>query len=452
MEVKDFMHPEAIKNFNKNAEELVDLVKSQQAQKPRKIDYQKGHFISHTITKKDIIGEISINLTNAFGNDLGYLFQVEQRDYGITGSDYEELKKCAERIQKDKTFNTTSSVNFVIENLKKWIRNRYEKKEEKDFISFLESNLDSSIKKYQVWVPIPFTSIENDFSIGNVKIRTISKSIIDLWIRIDANKIDIDTLSKIEKFKAKIQQEYQGYAAAVYECEAESIRAQEIAIDYISDALSMLRLFSPSNFSMRLVSGMYEYGKGLIEIKNLFLFDSVNLGFSQKSELLDRGMHWTIPSYIYTYISNPAMSGFNEILLIKDKNEFQKKVYEALKIYSKHTLRRNPFDKLLYILIALESILLRNETEPVQQNLAERIAFAIEKTIDERKKIVKTIKKIYSIRSKFVHHGNQTIDEIEELNKFLNIAWRMFVFLTQNISSFKTKDEFITALEDLKFS
>ena len=443
------MHPEAIKNSNKNAEGLVNLIKNQQAQKPRKTDYQKEHFISQTITKKDITGEISISLTNAFGDDLGYLFQVEQRDYGITGSDYEELKKCAERIQKDKTFNTTSSVIFVIENLKKWIRNRYENKEEKDFISFLQSNLDSSIKKYQVWVPIPFTSIENDFSIGNVKIRTISKSIIDLWIRIDANKIDIDTLPKIEKFKAKIQREYQGYAAAVYECTAEPIRAQEIAIDYISDALSMLRLFSSSNFSTRLVSGMYEYGKGLIETKNLFLFDSANLGFSQTMELLDYGMRWTIPSYI---ISNPAMSGFNEILLIKDKNEFQKKVYEALKIYSKHTLRRNPFDKLLYILIALESILLRNETEPVQQNLAERIAFAIAKTTDERKNIVKTIKKIYSIRSKFVHHGDQTIKEREELDNFLNIAWRIFVLLTQNINSFKTKDEFITALEDLKFS
>ena len=194
MEVKNFMHPEGINNFNKQAESLVDLVKSQQIQKHSKTDSQKRYFTSHTIAEKDIIGEISINLTNAFRDDLGYLFQVEQRDYGITGSDYEELKKCAERIQKDKTFNTTSSINFVIDNLKKWIRNRYENKEEKDFISFLKSNLDSSIKKYQVWVPIPFTSIENDFSIGNVKIRTISKSIIDLWIRIDANKIDIDTL------------------------------------------------------------------------------------------------------------------------------------------------------------------------------------------------------------------------------------------------------------------
>jgi len=211
----------------------------------------------------------------------------------------------------------------------------------------------------------------------------------------------------------------------------------------------MLRLFSPSNFSTRLVSGMYEYGKGLIETKNLFLFDSTNLGFSQTMELLGYGMRWNIPSYI---ISNSAMSGFNEVLLIKDKNEFQKKVYEALKIYSKHTLRRNPFDKLLYILIALESVLLRNETEPIQQNLAERIAFAIAKTIEERRKIVKTIKKIYSIRSKFVHHGDQTIEEGEELDNFLNIAWRMFVLLTQNINSFKTKDEFITALENLKFS
>lgn len=56
------------------------------------------------------------------------------------------------------------------------------------------------------------------------------------------------------------------------------------------------------------------------------------------------------------------------------------------------------------------------------------------------------------MRSNYVHHGVQTIEEREEIDKLLNITWRMFVFLTQNISRFKTKEDFIKALEDLKFS
>lgn len=448
------LHPEAIKKFNKKAEEVVGLVGEQQLQKYQKVNNLKGRYISHRINKKDIIGEIKLSVTNIFGDDLGFLFQIDHKEYGITEADYKDLIKCVEKIQKDKSYCEILSVSFILEKFKKWIINRYQKKEERDFISFLEYNLNKAINKYQVWVPIPFTSTEKEFPIGNVMIRTISKNVIDLWISTDTNKVNAEMLSELETYKIKIRREYQGYAAAVYEYKAEPIRAQEIALDYISDALSILRLFSPSNFSTRLTSGIYEYGQSLIENKSIFLYDSDNLGFSQKSKSLNKGMSWTIPAHLYKWISDPSMAGFIKILLIKKRNDFQKKVYEALKIYSKHTLKRNPFDKLLYIIIALESILLKNETESITQNLSERVAFAITKKtdIDERKNIVKTIKYIYLIRSKFLHHGKQTIEEIEEINKFLTIAWRMFVVLTQNISNFETKDDFIKELEDLKFS
>jgi len=197
------------------------------------------------------------------------------------------------------------------------------------------------------------------------------------------------------------------------------------------------------------VSGIYEYGQGLMESKNLFLIEPFNLKFSQTSGSLGRGMRWKIPSYV---ISSPAMTGFNEIFLNKYKNEFNKKVYEALKIYSKHTLKNNPFDKLLYILTALESILLRNNTEPILQNLADRIAFSIEKSSNGRQDIARTIRKVYSIRSNYIHHGVQTIEEREEIDKLLDITWRMFIFLAQNINHFKTKEDFIKALEKIKYS
>ena len=443
------MHPEAIKNFNKKAEEAIVLVEKKQKPKHHKESNLNGHYVAHKINKEDIIGEMKLGITNTFGDDLGFLFQIDQREYGITGDDYTQIIKCAEKIQKDKSYCEILSVSFILKKYKKWIIDRYQKKEEKDFISFLEYNLNKAVNKYQVWVPIPYTSTEKEFSINNVMIRKISEDIISSWFRIDNNKNDAEMLQKIEECKTEIRKKYQGYAAAVYEYRAEPIRAQEIAMDHISDALSILRLFSPSNFSSRLVSGIYEYGQGLMESKNLFLINPVNLYFSQTSDSLGKGMRWEIPSYI---ISNPAMTGFNKILLNKYKNKFNKKVYEALKIYSKHTLKNNPFDKLLYICIALESILLRNNTEAVQQNLADRIAFSIEKSSNGRQNIARTIRKIYSMRSNYVHHGVQTIEEREEIDKLLDITWRMFIFLAHNINRFKTKDDFIKALENIKYS
>ena len=95
---------------------------------------------------------------------------------------------------------------------------------------------------------------------------------------------------------------------------------------------------------------------------------------------------------------------------------------------------------------------MRNNTEAVQQNLAERIAFSIEKSSNERQNVARTIRKIYSMRSNYVHHGVQTIEEREEIDKLLDITWRMFIFLAHNINRFKTKEDFIKALEDSKFS
>ena len=59
----------------------------------------------------------------------------------------------------------------------------------------------------------------------------------------------------------------------------------------------------------------------------------------------------------------------------------------------------------LQIIGALEMILLRNDTEPIQQNIGERMAFVVGRNVNERKAIINNFRRIYSVRSKFLHHG-----------------------------------------------
>ena len=108
-------------------------------------------------------------------------------------------------------------------------------------------------------------------------------------------------------------------------------------------------------------------------------------------------------------------------------------------------------DKLVYILVALESLLLKNENEPIQQNIAERMAFVVGQTVDERKSVVKLVKEIYGLRSRFIHHGN-TIDDIETLGKFMLHAFVFFINISLNINNFNTKELFIESLEEMKLS
>ena len=448
----DAIHPEAINALNNKAEELIKLVKQQDAPRPDEKNQLSDRHPSHIIHSKDIIGEIKMSYTNAFGDDLGFVFHSQQQRYGILGQAYGGLVKYAEEVQKQKRYCHVLSKKYLLANLKIWIEKRYKNDENDDFISFIEKRSEESIRQCEIWIPIPYTEIANDFSLGKVKIRRMTKEIIDGWFKTDTIVNDKELKTKIDKYKNDIRCKHQGFAAVVCECKAEPIKAKEIAFDLASDSLSVLRLFSPSSFSSRLICGAYEYGQNLVETRNVFILYPNNKEISESRELLDRGIHWKVPSNISQMLSDGEMSGLNEILLIDNKNDFQMKYYEALKIYSKQTLKRNPFDKILYILVALESILLRNDTEPIQQNLSERIAFTIANNVDDRKKIIKNIKDIYSIRSKYVHHASQSVEETDKLDEFLKIAWHMFVAMSKLIRLYETKDAYIDALNNLKLS
>ena len=102
------------------------------------------------------------------------------------------------------------------------------------------------------------------------------------------------------------------------------------------------------------------------------------------------------------------------------------------------------------MLSALESIFLKNENEPIQQNLAERIAFFISNNIDERKNIVRNIKDVYGIRSKYLHHGHSS-SELESISKFMLNVWVVITKLLLDADRFVDKSAFINEIEDRKF-
>jgi hypothetical protein len=102
-------------------------------------------------------------------------------------------------------------------------------------------------------------------------------------------------------------------------------------------------------------------------------------------------------------------------------------------------------------LIALETLLLRDTNEAVQDNVATRVAFLIGKNVDERRSIIADFKVGYSLRSGFVHHGS-LIDEAEKAEKFLAIAWHAIMVLLDSPIRFKNRSELLRYLEDRKLA
>lgn len=447
------LHPDAQNNFNEKSQILIKLIKEVQSFKPlEKNEFQPGFYTTGTISKKEIIGNLNIDLVDQAGKEAGKLFFHKGKQFGLIGDDYHDFEKLTHNIQNTNVLRNIISVEFAKETLFEWLVKSFSNNIKSSFVEELINRSEKSIHNYEVWVPIPFTSLFS-FYLGKILFKQISKEIIDKWIKlIERKERNEEEMKKLKKYERKFRKNYQGFAAGIYNCKAERIRAHELAYYHINNSLSVLRLFSPANHIPNILCGTYEYGQKMVRTKSFFLINEKENVFSEVSQVIDIGLHWNVDNFVIEKINKGDLSYYNKLLNLDRYNDFQKKLLEAIIIYSKNTLRREIFDKILYILVALESILLRNNTEPIQQNVGDRIAFTIGKNSEERHDIAQTIKDVYSIRSKFIHHGIESFEDKEKIQKFMHYAWLTFSSFVRNMEKFKTKEELINALEKIKYS
>jgi hypothetical protein len=165
---------------------------------------------------------------------------------------------------------------------------------------------------------------------------------------------------------------------------------------------------------------------------------------------LDSGVPWAL--------SNSYLAGFPGLLdrlqalsAATDKTSFRQNLYDALLMYSRNSVAIEPADKLVYILVALESMLLRGENEPLAKNVGERLAFLVGESKEKRIAVKENAVEIYTHRSGFVHHG-RSIKDLDVLATFMLNAWTCFNVLLVNMDRYQTKDQLIDALEDRKMA
>lgn len=131
--------------------------------------------------------------------------------------------------------------------------------------------------------------------------------------------------------------------------------------------------------------------------------------------------------------------------------DFRRQLYDALLLYSRNSTAPETSDKLVFVLVSLESMLLRDSTEPITKNIGERVAFLIGTSIEERKRVIQNVDDAYGIRSKFISHGN-SVEDSELIEQFFAHAWQCFYAMLGHIGSVDTKAALIEALERCKLS
>ena len=406
----------------------------------------KRKFSSHyipfiNIDSNDIL-DFSISRIDFKGNVVSKSFDYNDKLIGFGQHDFLELRKFLEKISIRNEFRNKISYDFLLNSIFEWFRCNYTGKiDNKIFYDYLRKKIDESVKKTRIAIPIENLSIESKFQIGDIEFDFFSKDFFKKW---EENSKDL-------KYVKDLKKKYQGKVIASISIEAEQIKCLEIAKEKVENSLILLRIFSPTIlFDDRIPSYFGRKGSILVPESHFFIFNSE---FPTVSSSIDCNI---IP--IRT-ISNKELHmlkqyGLEEAIQLITKNdltEFEEKILKSLNILSRSVISNNLEEKMLFTLVSIETLLLKNNNEPIQSNIGRRLAYIISKDPTKRKEINDLIIKAYDLRSKFIHHGQQ-IEETKILHKTRFYVFESIIKILKLKDKIQTHKKLFEQLEKLIWS
>lgn len=445
------VHPSARENFDSKAGLLIRLIEKVPRTESQESRFESDVLVAGKITGNEIIGELKEAVSDYRGKSVGRFFIFENQRYGLIDANHEELVNLAEAIQRLAAFREKLSQDFVEECIFSWLKHNFTKvKQSRSFMSLLIEEASNVVKPITVYVPIANTIVEIPFSFCGATIRNLSKTMIDEMAEVGESLPEEDQRNDANKYFDDFRGKYQGYAGVELNLECEPGYANDISINVANKITDLLGIYSGSVLmpDVKCISRI----KGTENFSQFTMISRVEGGApSIQSEISDyaSARHWCISKADLNEYEKCGLGTISD-LAIKDKvAEFESTVLSMAFLYSKAAFTSDPLEKLVHMLSALESTLLRDENEPIQQNLAERIAVFTSQELSERKAIIKNIKYVYGLRSKYLHHGHQSSD-LDELSTFFLRVWLFYVQLVANARKFKSKAEFLDAIDDHK--
>ena len=398
----------------------------------------------HRITDEDIIGAPRKWVTDGLGKTLSVAFPKGDKDYEIADTAYDDLTSIVEMLLKARWASEVLSNSFLELAIVDWCSGQLGKSEPDSLCDFISARCSEAISAHEIWVPFAHLEIQAAFEVGPVRIETVTKEMMD--------RAETKALEKAKEHEAllkqrfqKIRSDIQGLAAAVISIRAEPKHAHDRAIETADIVIGLLRCFSLAAVTPRVLCSTAVLGSDYVPSTTALSFDG---GFTMQRRVRHRPDHWRISE---AQLNDMKKRGLTEAgsLLEDSLTEFQRTVKSSLLAFSKGLTLHDANDRLIYMMSALEGLLLRGD-EPIQQNVGERMAFLLFGDFRSRIETVKNFKEMYGMRSQYIHHRVSSIVQ-DKFETFVRNAGFVLLAALKNISKFKTKDEFLHAIDRIKF-
>ena len=225
----------------------------------------------------------------------------------------------------------------------------------------------------------------------------------------------------------------------------------EIAAEKTDLAVSVLRLFAPAHLVTSHVSRVAPWNQAPQRSQAVFIGDGDRRCVSFREGLSDLDARMQIDDNVRPLLEQAGLSEMRQLVAKDAKNEFEDVLLSAIAMFGRAALTSDHRERLVWYCAGLESILLRSDSEPIVQNLSERLALFTYDSLSERKEAVAQIRSTYALRSKFVHHG-EAVGDASAVRGLAAHGIRFFVKTAKRVSLFPTKLAFLESIEGIKLS
>ena len=440
------LHEDAKKRFEELGRTLLARVVTfrdpPSRERPR---FSPNVFPGPTLTEADIEGDVHLGWRDCQGKPTGVaVAEPGGLHTGLIGPDYEKLEALALSMAKVRPFKSTASVEFLGAQIFEWVKDRHRGRSSLGCVDYILGAFESAATEQRLLFPVSDLHVQSPLTLGSVTVSTFPESIFNEF---ESKRVDGRSADAHAEFCRSMRRDFQGIAVAETNVFGEPIRAREVAGERVELAVAVLRFFTPPGVTSRVA----RWGYAPPRADRVFFVDPTGKFQRTSAAIIDRPGTMVLSDELRDILLEVGLSEVREILARASRTDFEDALLTGMVTFGRAALTADLREKMIWYCAGLESILLRDSSEPILHNLSERLAMFAYERVQDRTVALRDVKEAYSLRSRFVHHGAQ-IDEGDVVNRFAEHGLQVFRRVAKSVHRFSRKVELLDYIDRMKLS
>ena len=441
------LHPEAVKSLDKKADELASKIEI----RPHKVSVQReenpDRRFATEIKSEDIVLEMG-SLTEGLGQKTAiFKFDLEGQ-VGFFDASYKQLGEFVDLIKS--RFQNRLSKLFIEECYTDWAYEKLKTKkaEQESFMQLLVTKAETVIKTIKLGVPVDNLYLQSPLKIGRIVFEYVEEGAFTSFEEMVRKSAPPDDhRQEVSQIVEKLRKDFQGKIIATMSLEAEYEAALEIFSSEANRAVTILKFFSPPAFVSQLTSYVGLRGSIHLPIQNIIRYEHGTILQNQRV-LVKESVDWGISDQELNELKKAGLTLAVQMAEMEDKSALQQSLMDSISLFVKGITSSNFHDRLVLILVSVESLLLRDTNEPIS-SFKPRLAILTHESPQERSSAIDLLGQAYTLRSGYLHHGNSSSKDIGLLGALQCLCHTAIVRIIQLSQRFTDRHQLIQALQDL---